>query len=103
MKLGEQYKAGLAGGGRRVADTVGAGSKDFGKDGRKENGDWERGAKGLRTGGQQSLVDVWNVSKAFKKTPREERASQTMHDSADEHGASRWRSPTFAASSCNRS
>ena len=31
-------------------DTVGAGSRDFGRDGRKENGGWEKGAKGLRRG-----------------------------------------------------
>ncbi|KAH7409991.1 hypothetical protein DE146DRAFT_751707 [Phaeosphaeria sp. MPI-PUGE-AT-0046c] len=63
LKLSEQYKGGLGGGGSRVADTVGAGSKDFGKDGRKEIGGWEKGAKGLRTGGQQSLAEVWGASK----------------------------------------
>ncbi|KAJ4364298.1 hypothetical protein N0V95_000810 [Ascochyta clinopodiicola] len=67
LKLGEQYKGGLAGD-KRVADTVGAGSEDFGKDGRKENGSWEKGAKGLRTGGQQSLKEVWSVGKVGKKS-----------------------------------
>ncbi|KAF1963339.1 hypothetical protein CC80DRAFT_397255 [Byssothecium circinans] len=62
LKLGEQYKGGLTGG-KRVADTVGAGSEDFGKDGRKANGGWERGAKGLRKGGQMSLVEVWSQKK----------------------------------------
>jgi hypothetical protein len=71
LKLSEQYKGGLGGGGKRVADTVGAGSEDFGKDGRKENGGWEKGAKGLRTGGQQSLVEVWGASKAGKKLLQE--------------------------------
>lgn len=71
LKLSEQYKGGLAGGGRRVADTVGAGSKDFGKDGRKENGGWEKGAKGLRTGGQKSLAEVWGVSKSGLKQLQE--------------------------------
>ena len=49
LKLSEQFASG-AGGGRRVADTVGAGSEGFGEDGRLENGGWERGAKGLRGG-----------------------------------------------------
>ncbi|KAH7091077.1 hypothetical protein FB567DRAFT_545847 [Paraphoma chrysanthemicola] len=68
LKLSEQYKGGLRGGGKRVADTVGAGSENFGKDGRKENGGWERGAPGLRIGGQQSLVDIWGASKPGNKT-----------------------------------
>jgi hypothetical protein len=68
MKLGEQYRGGLGGGGKRVADTVGAGSQDFGKDGRKANGGWEKGATGLRTGGQKSLAEVWGASKARKKS-----------------------------------
>ncbi|KAH3990181.1 hypothetical protein HBH70_128810 [Parastagonospora nodorum] len=67
LKLSEQYKGGLRGGGKRVADTVGAGSKLFGKDGRKENGGWEKGVRGLRTGGQQSLAEVWGVSKTGMK------------------------------------
>ncbi|KAF1830922.1 hypothetical protein BDW02DRAFT_641820 [Decorospora gaudefroyi] len=37
-------------------------------DGRKVNGGWERGANnGLRTGGQNSLAEVWGASKAGKK------------------------------------
>lgn len=66
LKLSEQYKGGLQGGSKRVFDTVGAGSKDFGKDGRKENGGWEKGASGLRTGGQQSLAEIWGASKPSK-------------------------------------
>jgi hypothetical protein len=54
-----------------VADTVGAGSEDFGKDGRKANGGWEKGATGLRSGGQKSLAEVWGASKAGKKLPPE--------------------------------
>ncbi|KAJ8115629.1 hypothetical protein OPT61_g2767 [Boeremia exigua] len=84
LKLGQQYKGGLTGGGNRVADTVGAGSEDFGKDGRKENGDWERGARGLRTDGQRSLAEVWSISKAGKtslpekEVLREEHASESL-------------------------
>lgn len=65
-KLGEQFRGGLSGGARRVADTVGEGSETFGKDGRKANGGWEKGAKGLRTGGQRSLADIWGASKGVK-------------------------------------
>ncbi|KAF1848559.1 uncharacterized protein K460DRAFT_364558 [Cucurbitaria berberidis CBS 394.84] len=67
LKLGEQYKGGLTGGRKRVADTVGAGSEDFGEDGRKANGGWDKGAKGLRTGGQKSLAEVWGASKTDRK------------------------------------
>jgi hypothetical protein len=70
LKLGEQFKSGNNGG-KRVADTVGAGSEAFGKDGRKENGGWEKDAKGLRTGGQKGLAEVWGASKTGKKLSQE--------------------------------
>lgn len=75
LKLREQYRGGLGGGGKRVADTVGAGSEECGKDGRKANGGWERGAKGLRTGRQRSLVEVWGASKvgSAKRSSQEEK------------------------------
>lgn len=38
-----------------MSDLVGAGSENFGKDGRKENGEWEVGAPGLREGGWQDI------------------------------------------------
>lgn len=85
LKLSEQYKGGLGGGGRRVADTVGAGSEDFGKDGRKENGGWEKGAKGLRTGGQRSLAEVWGASKSGLKQ-LQEKDSELVVQGAD-HGS----------------
>lgn len=78
LKLGEQYRAGL-GGGKRTADTVGAGSVDFGKDGRKANGSWEVGAKGLRTGGQKSLTELWAAAKS-SKTLTQPKASEADHD-----------------------
>lgn len=53
-KLAVQFRSG-AGGGKRLYDTVGAGSKDFGTDGRKENGSWEKGAPGLREEGWQDV------------------------------------------------
>lgn len=70
LKLGEQFKGGIDGG-KRVADTVGAGSADFAKDGRKESGTWEKGAKDLRTGAQKSLTEVWGASKVGKRTSHE--------------------------------
>lgn len=39
-------------------DTVGAGSENFGKDGRLANGGWERGASGLRAKGQRSILEA---------------------------------------------
>lgn len=60
VKLREQFRSG-AGGGNRVSDTVGAGSLDFGKDGRTESGGWLPGARGLRKGGQQSIWDTMEV------------------------------------------
>ncbi|KAF2819745.1 hypothetical protein CC86DRAFT_429946 [Ophiobolus disseminans] len=73
LKLSEQYKGGL-------------GSEDFGKDGRKANGGWEKGATGLRTGGQKSLAEVWGASKAGKKLPQEkvaERRGTSPEDNTD--------------------
>jgi hypothetical protein len=84
LKLGEQYKGGLGGGGRRVADTVGAGSEHFGQDGWKPNGGWEEGARGLRTGGQQSLAELWSVSKAGKKLAREKHSEGAGLDAGEE-------------------
>lgn len=55
-KLTQQLRDGTGGGGdKHVADLVGAGSEHFGRDGRKENGDWERGAPGLREHGWQDI------------------------------------------------
>jgi hypothetical protein len=62
LKLREQFVSGV-GGGKRVSDTVGAGSLDFGQDGRTESGGWVDGAKGLRTGGQTSLWESMKLEK----------------------------------------
>ncbi|KAL8870848.1 MAG: hypothetical protein Q9198_007538 [Flavoplaca austrocitrina] len=53
-ELASQFKAG-ASGGKRLYDTVGAGSENFGKDGRKENGGWGKGAVGMREKGWQDV------------------------------------------------
>lgn len=58
LKLACQYEAGVSGE-EIVSDTVGEGSRDFGRDGRCENGDWAPGASGLRGKGWQ---DVWTLS-----------------------------------------
>ncbi|KAI7212728.1 hypothetical protein KC333_g6966 [Hortaea werneckii] len=65
-KLREQYSGGR-GGGKRVSDTVGAGSLDFGQDGRTENGGWVKGAKGLRSDGQKSIFEIGGVSKDIER------------------------------------
>lgn len=51
-----------------MSDTVGAGSLDFGQDGRTESGGWVDGAKGLRTGGQQSLWESMKLEKDVDRT-----------------------------------
>lgn len=48
-------------------DSVGAGNPEFGKDGRKENGSWEEGAKGLREDGWR------DVGVMIKRGPEVER------------------------------
>ncbi|KAI5210006.1 hypothetical protein E4T39_00586 [Aureobasidium subglaciale] len=66
LKLSNQFGGG-ASGGARVADSVGAGSEDFGRDGRLENGDWAKGAPGLRGRGQISVVEAFRVKKVGVK------------------------------------
>ncbi|KAI8938936.1 hypothetical protein NX059_004789 [Plenodomus lindquistii] len=85
LKLGEQYRAGRDGG-KRVADAIGAGSTHFGNDGRKENGAWDDGARGLRTGGQKSLAEVWGASEATTTTPSEEDTKSLHTDEHRHHG-----------------
>lgn len=78
MKLREQFASG-SGGGKRVSDTVGAGSLDFGQDGRTENGGWIDGAKGLRSGGQTSLWESMSIQKSTErpaKKPKLEKADE---------------------------
>ncbi|OJD30554.1 brca1 c terminus domain-containing protein [Diplodia corticola] len=65
-KLAAQF-AGGAGGGVRLADTVGAGSVDFGHDGRKANGGWERGASGLRGKGQLAIWESMGAAATKRK------------------------------------
>ena len=72
MKLGHQFRSG-ADGGKRVYDSVGAGSRDFGRDGRKDNGRWENGARGLREKGAGDLRRwIGGVKKIKRKTEKEQ-------------------------------
>ncbi|KAF2174244.1 hypothetical protein M409DRAFT_16506 [Zasmidium cellare ATCC 36951] len=80
QKLCAQFASG-AGGGKRVSDSVGAGSRDFGVDGRTENGGWEKGAKGLRTGGQLSL---WESVRVEKKDQEEGRPAKRVKAEQEE-------------------
>lgn len=45
------------------SDLVGAGSENYGKDGRKDNGDWEKGAPGLREEGWQDIRTLMTGSR----------------------------------------
>ncbi|MCJ1406007.1 hypothetical protein MMC19_000072 [Ptychographa xylographoides] len=63
LKLSAQLSAGEGGGGgKRLYDTVGAGSREFGLDGRKENGTWDvksiRGARAESGIGGERWGDV---------------------------------------------
>jgi hypothetical protein len=62
-KLREQLRAGPRGG-KRMYDTAGPGRENFGKDGRKGNGSWEKGASGLRDKGQKA---IWECMGGVKK------------------------------------
>lgn len=78
--MGHQFRAG-EGGGQRVFDTVGAGSKDFGKDGRKENGGWEKGAPGLRQKGWRDVgLMVSQGSQAELGTQEREKLKRKRDD-----------------------
>ncbi|THY63810.1 hypothetical protein D6C99_00453 [Aureobasidium pullulans] len=77
LKLRNQFSGG-ASGGARVADTVGAGSEDFGKDGRLENGGWIKGASGLRGRGQPSVVEAFRVKKTCVKDTATEKGKTQL-------------------------
>lgn len=89
-KLAHQYKAG-PGGGRRVHDSVGAGSENFGKDARKENGGWENGAAGLREKGWQDVRSLLAGKEGGNKERGEEAGIGAKSERAenDESGEQR--------------
>ncbi|WPH00621.1 BRCT domain, a BRCA1 C-terminus domain [Acrodontium crateriforme] len=83
LKLRHQFAAG-SGGGKRVSDTVGAGSVDFGHDGRTENGGWVKGAKGLRSAGQMTIFESMggvtvdkNIERPAKRLKTDEKPTAT--------------------------
>ncbi|KAF2088622.1 hypothetical protein K490DRAFT_39136 [Saccharata proteae CBS 121410] len=103
LKLNAQW-AGGAEGGKRVADTVGAGSEGFGKDGRTASGGWERGAKGLRERGQLSIRE----SVLRKRGDGGESAGATperrdIEDSEADEGRTAKRRKSDSESNTNRS
>jgi hypothetical protein len=84
LKLSNQFGGG-ASGGAQLADTVGAGSEDFGKDDRLENGSWAKGAPGLRGRGQISVVEAFRVKKlGVEDTATEKAKTKVMVDGARE-------------------
>lgn len=67
QKLAQQLRDTSGGGDENhLADSVGAGSENFEKDGRKENGSWEVGAPGLRDKGWQDIRSLVGVSRKRK-------------------------------------
>ena len=52
------------GGGQHLSDLVGAGSENFGKDGRLENGDWAPGAPGLQERGWRDIREVMGAKES---------------------------------------
>jgi hypothetical protein len=77
QKLSAQYHGGSTGG-KRVSDSVGAGSETFGKDGRKANRGWEKGASGLRVNGQLSIMEAF--MKTTNKQPSPTADDTTIQD-----------------------
>lgn len=70
-KLAHQFSDTSGGGGKvHLSDLVGAGSENFGKDGRKENGSWELDAPGLREKGWQDIRQLMG-------NPRKRRSEST--------------------------
>ena len=76
-KLSHQFKDISGGGGNQhLSDLVGAGSRDFGKDGHKENGDWEPGAPGLR---EQGWQDIRGLMGGIRKRSSEGLGDDDVH------------------------
>lgn len=66
-KLAHQFGDTTGSGGKQhLSDLVGAGSANFGKDGRKDNGSWEKSAPGLRPQGWQDIRGLLGKTKKRK-------------------------------------
>lgn len=72
------------GGQSHLSDLVGAGSENFGKDGRKENGDWEKGAPGLRESGWQDIRDLLGGGKKRKSPSATDETPAHKREKSDE-------------------
>ncbi len=92
MKLAQQYKAGQ-GGGERIYDSVGAGSADFGRDGKKENGGWEKGAPGLREKGWQDVRGLLAGKQGSNKERGEESEIGATRERAEDDESGEQRRP----------
>lgn len=71
------------GGAAHLSDLVGAGSEEWGKDGRKENGDWERGAPGLRESGWQDIRDLLSGSRKRSAEDADEKVLELKRHKSD--------------------
>jgi hypothetical protein len=91
-KLGEQFISGH-GGGRRIADTVGAGSEDFLMYGRKANGGWEDGASGLRGRGQKDVKSWLKPPPDLNMDKRVDVSSKEKDEDVDFESSSRDKEP----------
>jgi hypothetical protein len=69
-----------------LADTVGAGSEDFGKEGRKVNGSWRDGLEGLRDKTQKSIEDVLSTEKQEGEKHKAEEQQRPLKKHEDESG-----------------
>ncbi len=77
LKLGAQFGAGGSGG-KRISDSVGAGSENFGRDGRKATGSWMAGAAGLREMGQKSIQEAMRAGITKKVDGRDKCVESKM-------------------------
>ncbi|KEQ57656.1 uncharacterized protein M437DRAFT_61134 [Aureobasidium melanogenum CBS 110374] len=107
LKLSNQFGGG-ASGGARLADTVGAGSEDFGKDGRLDNGSWAKGAPGLRSGSQMSVVEAFRIRKVassyddelLREDSSPDVQQSEIHQDQDPESAAIRKSPQVFAGAC---
>jgi len=83
-KLQHQFKDSSGrGGNQHLSDLVGAGSENFNKDGRKDNGDWEAGAPGLRGEGWQDIRGILGGSKKRSSGSLEDNEPESRRRRAD--------------------
>jgi len=78
-KLSHQLGDGSGrGGASHLSDLVGPGSVNFGKDGRKDNGDWEKGAPRLRESGWQDIRGLMTGSKKCSIDSKDDEMGQNQ-------------------------